>query len=83
VASRTDELGRAFKKSQLQIQLCVNRSQPQLTAAVLNALPRLADLHPRLTWVSPLQAERFAERHDAAFVRAIERPDLVMPLRAF
>jgi hypothetical protein len=74
MTSRTDELGRAFKKSQLQIQLYVNRRQSQLTAAVLNALPCLADLHPQLTWVSPLEAERFAERRDTAFIRAIERP---------
>lgn len=83
VAARTNELGPAFKKSQLQIQLYVNRRQAQLTEAVVKALPGIADLHPQLTWVSPLEAERFAERHDAAFVRAIERPDLVKPLRAF
>jgi hypothetical protein len=83
MASRTDELGRAFKKSQLQVQLYVNRRQPKLTAAVVNALPALAELHPQLTWVSPLEAERFAERYDDAFVRAIERQDLVKPLRKF
>jgi hypothetical protein len=83
MASRTDELGRAFKKSQLQVQLYVNRRQPKLTAAVVNALPALAELHPQLTWVSPLEAERFAERYDEAFVRAIDRQDLVKPLRKF
>ena len=83
IVSRTDQRGRAFKKSQLQVQLYVNRRQSKLSAAVVHALPRLADLHPELTWVSPLEAEHFAERYDQAFVRAIGRPDLVKPLRAF
>jgi hypothetical protein len=53
MASRTDEHGRAYKQSQLQMQLYVNRRQPALTGAVLDALPSLGELQPSLTWVSP------------------------------
>jgi hypothetical protein len=72
-----------LQKVAAQIQLYVNRRQSDLTAEVVKVLPSLAELHPQLTWVSPLEAERFAERYDAAFVRAIGRPDLVKALRAF
>lgn len=52
---RTDEQGRAYKKSQLQAQLWVNRRRAALTAEVLKALPSLAALDPHLTWVSPIE----------------------------
>ena len=81
--SRTDERGRAFKKSQLQTQLYVNRRQDELTAAVLDALPTLSSLSPPLEWVSPLEAQSFAEFHDADFVKAIGRPDLESALNEF
>lgn len=81
--TRTDELGRAFKKSQLQMQLWANRRRAALTAAVLDALPELKLLRPTLTWVSPLEEEGFAEFYDEKFIRAIERPDLIEPLADF
>lgn len=80
VAKRTDELGRAYKQSQLQMQLYVSRRASALTAAVLDALPSLAELRPILTWVSPLEVENFAEYHDADFLRAISRPELAAVL---
>ena len=67
--SRIDELGRAYKQSQLQTQLYVNRRQAKLTAAVLGALPTLAVLSPVLEWVSPLEKQRFAEYYDHNFIR--------------
>src|SRR5258706_9106146 len=74
--ARTDEHGRAYKQSQLQMQLYVNRRQPALTGAVLDALPSLSELRPSLTWVSPLEAQKFAEYYDGDFLAAVDRPDL-------
>jgi hypothetical protein len=83
--SRTDELGRACKKSQLQTQLYVNRRAATLTAAVLDALPTLSDLKPSLEWVSPLEAQAFAEFYDVGFpvLQAIGRADLENALDEF
>lgn len=83
MASRTDEHGRAYKKSQLQMQLWANRRRAALTTAVLDALPTLAALNPHLTWVSPVEGERFAEYHDSDFLFAIERFDLLDELAAY
>jgi hypothetical protein len=83
MTTRTDEQGRAYKQSQLQMQLYVNRRSSALTAAVLDALPSLATLRPTVTWVSPLERDRFAEYHDRDFLRAIDRPDLAAALADF
>jgi len=80
---RTDQHGRAYKKSQLQAQLYVNRRQCALTEAVLNALPSLAKLRPSLLWTSPLEGEKFAEYHDGPFLKAIGRPKLKAALANF
>ena len=69
--SRVDELGRAFAGSQLQIQIYVNRREEELSQAVLNALPSLASLSPRVHWVSPLESKKFIEYKDAEFLRAV------------
>ena len=76
MAKRTDEQGRAYKKSQLQMQIYVNRREGALTAEVLKALPSLGKLQPTLTWTSPIEQKKFAEYHDNDFLNAIERPDL-------
>lgn len=83
MAPRTDEHGRAYKQSQLQMQLYVNRRNSALTTAVLDALPSLAKLQPVLAWASPREKERFAEYHDRDFLRAIERPDLAAALKDY
>ncbi|MFN8133345.1 MAG: hypothetical protein U0R70_17515 [Solirubrobacteraceae bacterium] len=83
MAPRTDALGRAYKKSQLQVQLWVNRRQAELDAAALAALPSLSEVATSIEWVSPLEANRFAEYFDAEFVRSIGRSDLVEPLARF
>lgn len=74
--ARADDDGRAFKKSQLQMQLYVNRRRSALTAATLSALPSLAAVDATLDWVSPLEADRFEEYYDGAFLKAIGRSDL-------
>jgi hypothetical protein len=81
--SRVDELGRAFAGSQLQIQIYVNRREEELSRAVLNALPSLASLSPRVHWVSPLESEKFIEYKDAEFLRAAGLVHLSPKLKEF
>ena len=63
--------GRADHGSQLQIQIYVNRRPHELSERVLDALPSLASLNPRLRWVSPLEKDDFAEYGDEAFLAAV------------
>lgn len=81
--ARVDAKGYANRGSQLQMQIYVNRREPELSAAVLAAFPDLAKGGARLQWTSPLEGEKFAEYRDAAFLRAIEREDLVGALADF
>jgi hypothetical protein len=61
---RVDDDGRAYAGSQLQIQIYVNRHSEELSQKVLQGLPDLASLHPRLNWVSPLEKDDFKEYQD-------------------
>ena len=79
---RTDELGRAFAGSQLQIQIYVARRQSQLTAAVAAAMER-PDLAGQLQWTAPLEDHRFAEPYDRAFLDALALEGHQEELRAF
>ena len=72
---RVDEFGRAFAGSQLQIQTYVNCRRGQLDAAILNALPELAERGASLEWVSPLAEKRFVECHDGSFLSALGLQD--------
>ena len=69
--SRVNNHGRAYAGSQLQIQIYVNRRQAELSQKIVEALPSLASLNPRLRWVSPLEAERFIEYKDKEFLKAM------------
>ena len=53
-----DEFGRAYASSQFQIQIYVNRRSEDLSQKVIQGLPDLASLPPRLHWVSPLKKYR-------------------------
>ncbi len=68
---RVDEFGRAYAGSQLQIQIYANRRSEELSRGVLRALPSLASLRACLSWVSPLEAGKFAEYRDRAFLAAV------------
>src|SRR5215213_5958570 len=68
--ARTDEHGRAFAGSQLQIQIYVNRYQHELTQAVVLAMNSDSVAAP-IRWISPLEQERFREYKDAAFLQAL------------
>lgn len=80
---RVDECGRAYAGSQLQIQIYVNRRSEELSRGVLRTLPSLASLKARLSWVSPLEAKRFAEYQDRAFLAAVGLEHLAPALSNF
>lgn len=79
---RTDEHGRAFAGSQLQMQIYVNRHGHELTCAVIDAIDIDADAL-QVTWVSPLEQERFKEYKDAAFLHALQLSQLRSLLAQF
>jgi hypothetical protein len=82
---RVDALGRAQRKSQLHVQLWVNRRQPELSEAVLKELGAFPDFpdDARLRWVSSLEEDRFREYYARAYLRALGREDLWSDLRAW
>lgn len=80
---RVDESGRAYAGSQLQIQIYVNRRSEELSRGVLRTLPSLASLKARLSWVSPLEAKKFAEYQDRAFLAAVGLKHLAPDLSNF
>jgi len=70
MGDRADAAGRAFKGSQLQTQIYVNRHPNDLAAAVRQELSTLPD-EAELTWVSPIVEGGYAEYQDMAFLRAV------------
>jgi hypothetical protein len=69
MAERIDSEGRAFKGSQLQTQIYVNRRADELDAAIRDELSTLRD-DTKLTWVSPVADRAYAEYQDLDFLRA-------------
>jgi len=82
-ARRTDQSGRAFKGSQLQIQTYVNRCPDVLNDAIIAAIPELSESRLPLIWVSPLKDEGFREYQDAAFLQALGLKGLCDSLARF
>lgn len=68
---RTDEHGRAFAGSQLQIQIYVNRRPSELSRAIQAAIWGKTAPTEDIQWVSPLENEGFVEYQDTAFLNAI------------
>jgi hypothetical protein len=73
MARRADATGRAHKRSQRQIQLYVNELAPELSRAILEALPTLAELRAQLNWKSPLEEDDYREYRDGAFLKSLMR----------
>ncbi len=69
-SKRTDENGRAFKGSQAQVQMYVNERRAALNLAITGPLG-IDDWE--LEWVSPLEAKKYREYQDAAFLRAVDQ----------
>ena len=81
---RTDALGRAYRGSQLKLQIYVNRCTEALNKAVLQALPDMSSpAEPRIEWVSPLEQCLFAEYRDTAFLHALGLECFDEALRGF
>lgn len=80
---RIDDSGRAFAGSQLQTQIYINRRARKLSQKIIQGLPSLASLGPRLDWVSPLEKDRFVEYQDAAFLKACGFKQLSAELKKF
>jgi hypothetical protein len=80
---RVDPRGRAFKGSQLQAQIYVNRLRGELEQAARAALPTLDEAARSLKWVSPLESDRFVEYQDSAFLRALRLERLAPDLSRF
>lgn len=78
---RTDEQGRAFKGSQLQVQIYVNRRDDELNQAIFKALPDLKDYC--LQWVSPIASTQFKEYRDNEFLDAVKLSCLSEKLATF
>jgi hypothetical protein len=80
---RVDAQGRAFKGSQLQVQIYVNRREHELEQKLREELEALDQKAERFEWVSPLEVERFVEYQDVAFLRAVGLERLAPELAAF
>jgi hypothetical protein len=64
-----------------QIREYVNRLPGELVRAIVAAFADLAGA--TFKWTAPLASERYAEPQDAAFLRAIGRPELSKELASF
>ena len=80
---RSDDLGRAYAGSQLQIQIYANRRAKELSQKIIQGLPSFASLDPCLHWTSPLEKDKFAEYQDSAFLKACGFEHLSSVLRKF
>jgi hypothetical protein len=82
-AKRTDQRGRAFAGSQLQVQIYVSRKPDVLSEAVSRALAACGKNVPSVRWTAPLEAELFKEPFDRAFLVALGLEDAAEALRQF
>ena len=65
--TRTDDEGRAWKGSQLQTQIYVNRRPTELEAIIRESADGLDNAE--ITWHAPMEASRFREPRDAEFLQ--------------
>lgn len=68
---RVDEKGRAFKGSQLQVQIYVARRQEELSVSVKQAFAKIGVQPVNIEWVAPLESDAFKEPFDKAFLKAL------------
>jgi len=82
-SQRVDSKGRAYAGSQRWIQEFVCQRADLLNNAILQALPSLSVLNPGIDWVSPLEADGFAEYYDERFLVALGVDQYKQQLRTF
>ena len=81
-AKRTDDEGRALAGSQMHLQVWANRRSQDLSTRILAAFD--LDLPPTVVrWLSPIEAGRYREYRDGAFLRAIGQESARAELRQF
>ena len=80
---RTDELGRAFAGSQLQMQVYVNRRSSELSIAIETAIWKNLLPTREILWVSPLEDKKFAEYRDSRFLEALQLQQHCTALASF
>jgi hypothetical protein len=80
---RCDDAGRAYKGSQLQVQLYTNRRQPQLAAEIVRSIPAAATCETLVAWLAPLEVNKFIELRDGASIEAFGLASYVSDLKAF
>ena len=80
---RTDERGRAYKGSQLQIQIYINRRTEEFSRAVVQAVPEWQNCDVLLQWVSPLEQDGFKEYQDESLLQALGLAEHQSTLRSF
>ena len=78
---RTDDLGRAYKGSQRQIQIAVARRTEELSKAIRTQLDCLDGT--QLVWKSPLEKEKFKEYLDESFLEAVNLKHFAPKLAEF
>lgn len=81
MGQRTDDQGRAFKGSQLQIQLWATTRLDDLNRRIRAEIPDLGDAE--IAWKSPRQEDRFREYWDAGFLRQLEIDEHIPALSRF
>ena len=86
MASRVDENGIAWKRSQLQIQIAVTHHRDELEAKIRDAFPTTlggSGIDPDFDWRSPIECDSFREYRDGRMLDQIGRPRLRDALREY
>lgn len=81
--SRVDQNGRAYAGSQRQIQTYVTSFPDTLNAAIRQVFGDDFPGDRRIRWVSPLEADRYIEYRDGAFLHALGFPQHGTALNRF
>jgi hypothetical protein len=77
---RVDEHGRAYRGSQLQVQLYTNLHEVELQSALRK---RLSGLDAELHWRAPVPRDRYREPSDGRFLRLVGLQDLQSKMAEF
>jgi hypothetical protein len=80
---RVGGLGRAYAGSQLQIQIYANRRSEELSEKIIEGVSSLSLLNPGLTWVSPIEKDKFIEYRDRDFLKMCDLEDISSELSSF
>ncbi len=80
---RTDDSGRAYAGSQLQVQIYVSRRAKDLSAAIARTIEAPDEVMKSLRWTAPREEQRFSEPYDGQFLEALGLPHYKTGLAEF